>query len=124
MKFMLTTLKIFYVFDQNLQPIPNPTDNDTDEVKAERKKRNEDEVMYRGHILNTLSNQLYDLYAMEPSAKAIWNDLEFKYQAEEEGTKKFLISKYFDYKFVDDKPILAQVHELQVIVNQLKAKKI
>ncbi|URE42102.1 Retrotransposon protein [Musa troglodytarum] len=80
--------------------------------------------MCRGHILNALSDRLYDLYTVEPCAKAIWNALEFKYQAKEEGTKKFLISKYFDYKFVDDKPILAQVHELQVIVNQLKAKKI
>ena len=124
MKFMLTALKIFYVLDPNLQPIPDPTDDDTDEIKAEQKKRNEDEVMCRGHILNALSDRLYDLYTVELSAKAIWNALEFKYHAEEEGTKKFLISKYFDYKFVDGKPILAQVHELQVIVNQLKAEKI
>ncbi|URE44790.1 Retrotransposon protein [Musa troglodytarum] len=122
MKFIFTALKIFYVLDPNLQPIPDLTDNDTDEVKAERKKRNEDEVMCRGHILNALLGRLYDLYNVEPSAKAIWNALEFKYQAEEKGTKKFLILKYFDYKFVDDK--LAQVHELQVIVNQLKAEKI
>ena len=80
--------------------------------------------MYRGYIFNALSDRLYDLYTVEPSAKAIWNALKFKYHAEEESTKKFLISKYFDYKFVDDKPILAQVHELQVIVNQLKAEKI
>ncbi|URD74964.1 hypothetical protein MUK42_33800 [Musa troglodytarum] len=71
MKFMLTALKIFYVLDPNLQPILDPTDNDTDEVKAERKKRNEDEVMCRGHILNCLSDRLYDLYIVEPFAKAI-----------------------------------------------------
>ncbi|URE45629.1 hypothetical protein MUK42_33410 [Musa troglodytarum] len=107
MKFMLTALKIFYVFDLNLQPIFDPIDNDTNEVKAERNKRNEDDVMCRGHILNALSDRLYDLYTKEPYAKAIWNVLEFKYQADEEGTKKFLIFKYFDYKFVDDKLILA-----------------
>ena len=61
---------------------------------------------------------------MEPSAREIWNALEFKYKAEGEGTKKFLISKYFDFKIVDAKPILPQVHELQVIVNQLRAEKI
>ncbi|URE37250.1 hypothetical protein MUK42_37269 [Musa troglodytarum] len=105
MKFMLTASKIFYVLDPNLQQIPDPTDNDIDEVKAERKKRNKDEVMYRGHFLNALSNRLYDLYTMEPLTKAIWNTLEFKYQSEEEDTKKFLISKYFNYKFVDDKSI-------------------
>ncbi|URD90431.1 hypothetical protein MUK42_32793 [Musa troglodytarum] len=124
MKFMLIALKIFYVLNLNLQPIPDSIDNDTDEVKTERKKRNEDEVMCRGHIFNALSDRLYDHYTVEPSTKAIWNTLEFKYQAEEEGTKKFLISKYFDYKFVDGKPILAQVHELEVIINQLKVEKI
>ncbi|URE21439.1 hypothetical protein MUK42_35091 [Musa troglodytarum] len=64
--------------------------------------------MYRGYIFNVLSDQLYDLYIVELSTKVIWNALEFKYQVEEEGTKKFLISKYFDYKFMDDKPILTQ----------------
>ncbi|URD81197.1 hypothetical protein MUK42_02046 [Musa troglodytarum] len=79
MKFMLTTLKIFYVLNPNLQSIPDLTDNDTNEVKVERKKRNEDEIMCRGHILNALLDRLYDLYTVEPSTKAIWNVLEFKY---------------------------------------------
>ncbi|URD79189.1 hypothetical protein MUK42_34435 [Musa troglodytarum] len=71
------------------------------------KKREMKMKLCRGHILNALSDRLYDLYTIELSAKAIWNILEFKYQAEEEGTKKFLISKYVDYKFMDDKSILA-----------------
>ncbi|URD92930.1 hypothetical protein MUK42_34110 [Musa troglodytarum] len=33
------TTHIFYVLDPNLQPILVPTDNDTNEVKAERKKK-------------------------------------------------------------------------------------
>ena len=86
--------------------------------------RKEDEIICRGHILNVLSDRLYDLYTVEPSAKEIWKALEFKYKAEAEGTKKFLIFKYFDFCFIDDKLILAQVHKLQVIVNQLKCEKI
>ena len=124
LKFLLTALKIFYVLDPDLQPIPEPTDGDSEELKAERKKRVEDEFICRGHILNALSDRLYDLYTDTASAKEIWTALEFKYKAEEEGTKKFLISKYFDFKMVDDKPILPQVHELQVIVNKLRAVKI
>ena len=124
LKFMLTALKIYYVLDPDLPPISQPSDKDTDEKKAERKKREEDEIICRGHILNSLSDRLYDLYTVEPSAREIWNALEFKYKAEGEGTKKFLISKYFDFKIVDAKPILPQVHELQVIVNQLRVEKI
>ena len=124
LKFLLTTLKIVYVLDPELEAIPEPSDNDSEEQKVERKKRQEDELICRGHILNALSDRLYDLYTDNSSTRDIWNTLEFKYKAEEEGTKKFLISKYFDFKMLDGKPILPQVHELQVIVNKLRAVKI
>lgn len=73
--------------------------------------------------MNALSDRLYDLYTTY-YAKEIRNALEYKYKAEEEGAKKFLISKYFDFKFIDNKPVLPQVHELQIIVNKLRAIKI
>ncbi|XP_050875743.1 uncharacterized protein LOC127079406 [Lathyrus oleraceus] len=122
--FLLIALKIQYVLDPDLEAIPEPTENDIDEVKKERKKRKEDKLFCRGHILNTLSDRLYDLYTNTASAKEIWNALEFKFKVEEEGTKKFLTSKYFDFKMLDSKPILAQVHELQVLVNKIKVVKI
>ena len=121
LKFLLTALKIYYVLDPNLTLIAPPTNEDTETTIALRKKREEDEIVCRGHILNALSDRLYDLYTNEKSALTIWNALDFKYKAEEAGTKKFLISKYFEYKFNGDMPILSQVHELQVLVNQLKA---
>ncbi|XP_050890241.1 uncharacterized protein LOC127095614 [Lathyrus oleraceus] len=108
MTFLLTALKVHYVLDPDLQPIPEPTENDSEELKKERKKRKEDELLCRGHILNTLSDRLYDLYTDNPSATEIWKALEFKFKAEEE----------------DSKPILPQVHELQVLVNKIKAVKI
>ena len=60
--FLLSVLKIAYVLDPNLEPLPEPKENDTDAIKAERKKRKDDEVMCRGYILNTLSDRLYYLY--------------------------------------------------------------
>ncbi|XP_022883482.1 uncharacterized protein LOC111400299 [Olea europaea var. sylvestris] len=121
LKFLLTALKIFYILDPELAPLSEPTNGETKVVKVERQKRQEDELTCRGHILNALSDRLYDLYTNTTSTKEIWEALESKYKAEEEGTKKFLISKYFDFKFLDDIPLLLQVHELQVIVNKLKA---
>ncbi|KAM4087168.1 hypothetical protein ACJW30_10G157300 [Castanea mollissima] len=79
MKFLLTALKLFYVLDPNLMPFPPASDEDTDEIKAQRKKREEDELICRGYILNTLSDRLYDLYT---SMKEIWNVLEAKYKTE------------------------------------------
>ncbi|KAL6351005.1 hypothetical protein AAG906_031591 [Vitis piasezkii] len=123
-RFLLTALKIFYILDLTLAPLPEPKENDTPQVVAARKKREEDELICRGHILNALSDRLYDLYTNTYSTREIWEALENKYKAEEEGTKKFLISQYIDFKFFDEKPLLPQIHELQVIVNKLKVLKI
>ncbi|RVW44269.1 Retrovirus-related Pol polyprotein from transposon TNT 1-94 [Vitis vinifera] len=123
-RFLLTALKIFYILDPTLAPLPEPKENDTPQVVAARKKREKDELICRGHILNALSDRLYDLYTNTNSAREIWEALENKYKAEEEGTKRFLISQYIDFKFVDEKPLLPQIHKLQVIVNKLKVLKI
>ena len=95
-------MKIYYVLDPNLIPIAPLTNEDTETTIALRKKKEEDEIVCRRHILNALSDRLYDLYTNEKSALEIWNALDFKYKAEEVGTKKFLISKYFEYKFNGD----------------------
>ena len=76
MKFLLTALKLLYVLDSNLMPFPIVSDEDTNEIKAQRKKQEEDELICRGHILNTLSDRLYDLYPSTKSLKEIWNALE------------------------------------------------
>ena len=34
--FILTTLKIYYILDPNLQPIPEPTPESTDEIKTHK----------------------------------------------------------------------------------------
>ena len=120
MKFLLTALKLFYVLDPNLMPFPHASDEDIDEIKAQRKKWVEDELICRGHILNTLSDHLYDLYTSMKSPKEIWNTLEAKYKTEKIGTNKFIIQKYFDYKMLDNVSVLDQVHELQILVNKLR----
>ena len=100
MKFLLTALKLFYVLDLNLMHFPTASNEDTDEIKAQRKKREEDELICRGHILNTLSDRLYDLYTSMKSSNEIWNALEAKYKTEKIGTNKFIIQNYFDYNWI------------------------
>ena len=111
MKFLLTALKLFYVLDSNLMPFPTTSDEETDEIKAQRKKREEDELICRWHILNTLLDRLYDLYTSMKSPMEIWNALEAKYKTKKVGTNKFIIQKYFDYKMLNNISVLDQMHE-------------
>ena len=76
--FLLTVLKIDYVLDPKLEPLSEPKEDDSEDLKAARKKREDDEVMCRGHILNTLSDRLYDLYNSMESPVEIWNAVDYK----------------------------------------------
>ena len=77
--FLLAALKIFSVLDLDLAPIPEPQDDDSEELKAERKKRKDGELLFPGHILNTLSNRLYDLYIDNQSTTKIWKALKIQF---------------------------------------------
>ncbi|XP_062104030.1 uncharacterized protein LOC133815177 [Humulus lupulus] len=118
-RFLLTTLKVLYILDKDLKAIEPAKEDDTQEIIKQMKKHEEDELICRGHILNTLSDRLYDLYTNTKTTKDIWEALENTYKAEEECTKKFLITQYMEFKFYDVKPILPKIHELQIIVKKL-----
>ena len=82
-RFLLTELKIFYTLHPALAPLPEPKEDDTVEVAAKMKKMEEDVLICRGHILNALSDRLYDLYTNTHSVREIWGALENKYKVEE-----------------------------------------
>ena len=56
--------------------------------------------------MNALLDRLYNFYKEAKTVKEIWDALEFKYKVQEEGKNKFLITKYFDFRMADNKPIL------------------
>lgn len=107
LKFFLTAPRIFYILDLKLAPLPELTNGEIEAVRNERQKYQEDELICSGHILNALSDRLYDLYTNTTLAREIWDALENKYKAKEEGIIFFfLISKYFDFKFLENIPLL------------------
>ncbi|KAK3003800.1 hypothetical protein RJ639_018012 [Escallonia herrerae] len=124
MTFLLTALKVQYVLDPNLPSILEIIDNDSDETKEALKKREDDELVCRGHILNSLSDRLYDLFTSSKSPREIWKALENKYNNEKQGAYKFLTLKYFEFTMNDNESVLDQVHQLQILVSKLKDLKV
>ncbi|XP_024974719.1 uncharacterized protein LOC112512810 [Cynara cardunculus var. scolymus] len=128
-KFMLMVLKLYYALDPSFPPIPEdpvpepgqqPDLQRIADLQKLRMIRKEEETLVCGHIKNALSDRLYDLYSPIMCPRELWKSLEFKYKSQEDGTNKYLVSQYLRFQMVDDKPILEQVHELQVLVNKLK----
>ena len=118
--FFLTALKVAYVLDPTLPEIPPPTDKDTDELVLQRAKRVDDEVIFRGHILNNVSDSIYDLFTNVRSPRQIWETIEREYATQKQGADKFLIKKYFEFKLLDNSSLMDQIHKLQVIVSKLR----
>ena len=76
--------------------------------------------MCRGLILNSLVGRLYDRYSTKESLIEIWTTLKTKYQNERKCMDKFLALNYFDFKMSDNKPVMNQLHELQILVSRLR----
>ncbi|XP_045831248.1 uncharacterized protein LOC123922594 [Trifolium pratense] len=107
--FMLTTLKVVHVLST---PIPEIGEDDTVENLRRRSKWENDDYICRGHILNGMSDPLFDIYQNVESAKELWDCLEAKYMAEDSSSKKFLMTDFNNYKMVMSRSVMEQFNEL------------
>ncbi|KAK3016307.1 hypothetical protein RJ639_007627 [Escallonia herrerae] len=56
------------------------------------------------------------------NAKALCESLERKYKTEDADSKKFVVSKFLDFKMVDSKTVISQVQEFQLILHDIHAE--
>lgn len=125
MHFLLTTLKVVYVLStpRPAEPSAYAADDEPLEQTRRRNKWDNDDYICRGHILNGMSDSLFDIYQNTESAKQLWNDLESKYIAEDASSKKFLVSDFNNYKMVDSRPVMEQYNEILRILGQFTQHK-
>ena len=107
---MLTTLNVAYVIST---PRPEEKDNETIKELQKRNKWDRNNFICCGHILNAMVDSLFDVYQFLESARQLWNVLEGKYMAEDATGKKFPVTNFIYYKFVDSRTIIDQFHEMQ-----------
>lgn len=119
MHFMLTTLNVVYVLTK---PYPEEKEDETLEETRVRMKFENDDYICKGHILNALSDAMFDVYSNTETAKEMWDSLEGRYMTEDATSKKFLVSQFMSYKMVDNKSVIDQLHDIQHILNQFKIK--
>ncbi|XP_058733368.1 uncharacterized protein LOC131604976 [Vicia villosa] len=148
MKFFLTLKKVAHILTEDIPVVPSGstdltngkstaesdgTSKKSDIDSAAKAKSVADNLQLRKeislwqefdyickiHILNSLADHLYDYYSNYKTAKQVWEALQKKYDTEEVGAKKYAVSRYLNYKMVDDKPVEAQSHELQKISHEI-----
>ena len=72
--------------------------------------------------MNELHDSLYNVYCAIKTAKELWESLDRKYKTEDAWAKKFVVSRFFDFKIVDSRTVISQVQEIQVILNEIQAE--
>ncbi|GFZ01083.1 hypothetical protein Acr_14g0007180 [Actinidia rufa] len=87
MHFILTTLKVVYVLTTQS---PEEKDDETLVQAQDMIKWENDDYICRGHILNALSDALFDVYQNSEMAKELWDALHAKYLIDDATSKKFL----------------------------------
>ncbi|KAL5806367.1 hypothetical protein ACOSQ4_029100 [Xanthoceras sorbifolium] len=105
--FFLTTKKVAYVLTIEKPILPLPP-----VASKEHESWVENNFLCNNYILNGLSNNLYDYYNSDKSTKKIWDTLQKKYDTEETGAKKYVVSQHMKCQMTDDKSVEAQSHEL------------
>ncbi|XP_023740381.1 uncharacterized protein LOC111888443 [Lactuca sativa] len=115
MHFLLATLKMVYVLST---PMLGFIEDETLEATRRRSKWDNDDYIYRGHILNGMSGSLFDNYKNVETAKELWDFLESKYMTEDASSKKFLVSNFMGYRMTDFRPVMEQFHEMLRILGQ------
>ena len=117
MLFYLTTLHLAKL----LQEDPSEPRTDRDSVLTVDAWTQGD-FLYQNYILNVLDDSLYNIYSPIQTTKKLWTSLDKKYKTEDAATKKFVVGRFLEYKTVDNKTIISQVQEFQLILHGMKAE--
>ncbi|GER48681.1 activated RNA polymerase II transcriptionalcoactivator p15 [Striga asiatica] len=113
MEFLLKQLKIAYVLDETL--------DEKGKVIADIQKWTDDDYICRLNILNSLSDNLFQLYTPKNlSARALWEELKSAYD-EDFGTKRSRINNYIQFQMVEGVPVSEQARELGKIADSIIA---
>ncbi|XP_077249340.1 uncharacterized protein LOC143888830 [Tasmannia lanceolata] len=91
------------------QPKPNEETADWDNA----------DYIWKNHLLNGLSNELYNVYYSYEHAADLWNAIVTKYELEDAGNRKYVIGNCLDFTMEDGKHISAQIDEYQFIIGEL-----
>ncbi|KAL0421106.1 UNVERIFIED_CONTAM: hypothetical protein Slati_3133500 [Sesamum latifolium] len=90
---------------------PEPTD--TGPRTVETVQWTERDQIGQGAFLSALSNTLFDVYCSDfYTAKSLWDELDKKYNTEEQELQKYSIFKFMRYQMVEDRFVAEQIHEI------------
>ncbi|KAK2999522.1 hypothetical protein RJ639_024627, partial [Escallonia herrerae] len=102
--------------------VPKPTvkeDTDPKNFEKEFSILETLDKICKSMILNSLSNELCDIYCSRAHAYDIWDMLSKKYVIEDADTKKYAIDSFLQFQMLEEKDVSSQIHEFHLVVVEL-----
>ncbi|EEC66492.1 hypothetical protein OsI_32588 [Oryza sativa Indica Group] len=108
----LTAMQCFYVSrGKQSEPPLSPEE----EAKFEAS-----DCLFRGALISVLADNIVDVYMHMPSGKDMWDALEAKFGVSDAGSELYVMEQFYDYKMVDDRSVVEQAHEIQMLAKELE----
>ena len=70
-----------------------------------------------------LADRLVDVYMHITDAKELWDALVAKYDATDVGSELYTMESFHDFRMVNNRSVVEQAHEVQVLVKELELLK-
>nr|ABA97585.1 retrotransposon protein, putative, Ty1-copia subclass [Oryza sativa Japonica Group] len=78
------------------------------------------DCLFHGALISVLADNIVDVYMHIPSGKDMWDALEAKFGVSDAGSELYVMEQFYDYKMVDDRSVVEQAHEIQILVKELE----
>jgi hypothetical protein len=76
--------------------------------------------LFRRAVIGTLANKYVNSYLTFTSAKTLWDALDDNFGVSDAGSELYIMEHLFDYKMVENRPVVKQAHEIQALTKELE----
>jgi hypothetical protein len=94
-----------------------------DHSSEERRKLTDANHVFMRCMISVLQDRLVNVYMHIIDAKEMWDALVAKYDAIDVGSELYIMESFHDYKMVNNRSVVEQAHEVQVLVKELELLK-
>ncbi|XP_021315206.1 uncharacterized protein LOC110434804 [Sorghum bicolor] len=89
----------------------------------EESKFSEADNLLKLSLISVIDEGMVPLYMDMPTGKDMWDALQAKFGVPDAGSELYLMEQFYDYKMVDDRSVVEQAHEIQMLAKELENNK-
>jgi hypothetical protein len=76
--------------------------------------------LFRGTVISALHSKYEDNYIISTTSKELWDALDAQFGVLYTSSELYIIEQLYDYKMVDNRLVVEQAHEIQVLAKELE----